>query len=191
MKIEKKQQVWDLWIEYEHALKKYVFKYIQDEDTTNDIVHEVLLKVHKSCCSGRKLKNVRSWLFQIAFNSVMDFLKNSKKEIAISIFETAYDEYDVYQDFSIYLEPLISRLPKKYSEPLKMADIDGLRQQQIADKLGLTLPTTKSRIQRARKLLRKKIHCCFHINERLNSGLTDFKLKQSCTPLINWERKNN
>lgn len=59
MKIEKYQQFWDLWLAYESALKKYVFKYIQNEEIAKDIVQDSLLKIHKSCCSGRDIKNVR------------------------------------------------------------------------------------------------------------------------------------
>lgn len=54
-----------------------------------------------------------------------------------------------------------------------MADIEGMKHQQIADNLNLGLPATKSRIQRARKLLRDKIHFCFHTQECSKSGLLD------------------
>ena len=178
-------------MEYEDALKKYIFKYVQNDGLTAEVVQEILLKVHKSCCSDIEIKNLRSWLFQIAHNQTMDFFNDSKKEDTNAIFETVCNEADVYQDFSFYLEPLISRLPEKYAEPLKMAEIDGFTQQQVADKLCITLSAAKSRIQRARKLLRKKISCCFHVNLCCDSKLTDFKLKNSCTAIINWEQKNN
>jgi RNA polymerase sigma-70 factor (ECF subfamily) len=81
-------------------------------------------------------------------------------------------------------------LPEKYAIPLKMADIEGLKQQEIANKLGLSLTGAKSRIQRARKLLKEEIHTCFHTKECSSAGLTDFSLRQDCTPLKNLKEEN-
>ena len=118
-------------------------------------------------------------------------LKKSKKESAIVKAQIVDQEDDIYQELSIYIEPLIEFLPEKYAVALQMADIDGLKQQEIADKLNLSLSATKSRIQRARKLLKQEIHTCFHTKEGAKSGLADFNLKESCTTLKNWEKEKN
>ena len=189
MKIEKYQQVWDLWSAYENALTRYVFKHTRNEETTKDVVQDSLLKVHKSCCSNTEIRNVRSWLFQIAHNTMIDFFKKAGKENTVLEFQTNLGESDIYESLSLYIEPLISFLPNKYARALKMADIDGLKQQEIANTLGITLPATKSRIQRARKLLKEEIHTCFHTKECPNAGLTDFELKTTCLPLKNWGKE--
>ena len=189
MKIEKYTQVWSLWADYQDALKKYVFRYTKNEEITNDIVQDTLLKIHNSCCSDKDIKNVRSWLFQIAHNVMIDFFKKSNKESYKIVHQIIDNKDDIYEELSIYIEPLISFLPEKYATPLKMADIEGLKQQEIANKLGLSLAGAKSRIQRARKLLKEEIHTCFHTMECSSSGLTDFSLKQDCTPLKNWREE--
>ena len=65
------------------------------------------------------------------------------------------------------LNGILQSLPKKYRDPLFLSDIKGLKQQKVAEKLNQSLPTTKSQIQRARKLIAKGfIDCCgFVINE--------------------------
>ncbi len=191
MKIDTYQQVWNLWADYEDALKKYVFKYAKSEEVTKDIVQDTLLKVHKSCCSDKEIQNIRSWLFQIAYNSMMDFFKSERKATNLIKRQITDNQNDMYQELSVYIEPLIGFLPEKYGAALRMADIEGLKQQEIADKLNLSLSATKSRIQRGRKLLKEEIHSCFHTKESSNSGLTDFDLKESCTSLKNWEKKKN
>ncbi|MEL7421494.1 MAG: sigma-70 family RNA polymerase sigma factor [Bacteroidota bacterium] len=189
MKIEQYQQVWNLWEAYEGALKKYVFKYTQNEQITEDIVQDSLLKVHKSCCSDREIRNVRSWLFQITHNAMLDTVRRSKNERIAPLNKAPDQGSDIYRELSIYIEPLIGFLPEKYATPLQMADIQGLKQQAIADQLGLSLSAVKSRVWRARKLLKEEIHSCFHVQACSTSGLTDFKLKQSCTPLQKWQKQ--
>ena len=191
MKIDQYQQVWNLWAEYEDALKKYVFKYTRNEQLTEDIVQESLLKIHKSCCSDREVRNVRAWLFQIARNSMIDAIRRSKKQPAMALQEPVDNESDIYQELSVYIEPLINFLPEKYAVPLHMADIQGLKQRAIADQLGLSLTAVKSRVHRARKLLRDEIHSCFHIQECATAGIADFNLKQSCSSLQQWQKGEN
>lgn len=185
MKIEKYKQVWALWADYQDALKKYVFRYTQNEEVTKDIVQDTLLKIHNSCCSDKEIKNIRSWLFQIAHNVMIDFFKKFNKISTEIEHQIIVGKDDIYKELSIYIEPLIGFLPEKYAIPLKMADIEGLKQQEIANKLGLSLTGAKSRIQRARKLLKDEIHTCFHTKECSSAGLTDFNLKQDCRPLKN------
>ena len=189
MKIDQYQQVWNLWAEYEEALKKYVFKYTQNKQFTEDIVQDSLLKVYKSCCSDREVRNVRSWLFQIAYHAMIDAMRQAKKEPVISQRQALDHNSDIYQELSVYLEPLIDFLPKKYAVPLKMADLQSLKLQAIADQLGLSLTAVKSRVSRARKMLKSEIHSCFHIQTGAHSGIADFNLKQSCRSLQEWQKE--
>ena len=183
MKITNYDQIWELWTAYRDAMKAYVLKKTKDPEVAKDLTHDILLKIHKTCCSEKEIKNVRSWLFQIAYNIMMDHfnLQNKKKSSKVSSLQSSQE--DMYQEMAEYIEPLINLLPEKYAIPLRMADIEGLKQQDIADKLKQSLTATKSQIQRGRKLLKTEIHSCFHIKECKTSGLIDFDVKQSCITL--------
>jgi RNA polymerase sigma-70 factor (ECF subfamily) len=74
-------------------------------------------------------------------------------------------------------------LPKEYSVPLKYADIDNMKQADIAQKLNLSLPATKSRIQRARQLLKAEFITCCHFKTDKLGNLISFEIKDSCEPL--------
>jgi len=189
MKIKRYKQVWGLWMEYENVLQKYVFKFTRNKEETADIVQDILLKVHNSCCSNREIKNIRSWLFQIAHNTIMDQYKSKRKEDELTCDLIINNQDDIYAELSIYTNLLIGFLPEKYAMPLKMSDINGWKQQEIADELGLSLSATKSRIQRARVLLKEEILTCFHAKYCTNSGLIEYQLKQSCNSLKSISKK--
>lgn len=128
------------------------------------------MKVYNSCCSGRPIRNIRSWLFQIAYNSCMDHFKNDSRFSEFKGDIAEIEEETSYQDAADFIAPLLKLLPKKYSEPLKLSDIDGLKQQEVADRLGLSHTAVKSRVQRARKLLKDQITECFNMEPMKTAG---------------------
>lgn len=174
-----------LWLEHKAALKNYIFKRVKDEELTKDILQEVLLKVYNFCFSRSGVKNVRSWLYQIAHNTIIDHFrkefKNRNLKSDLELIEE--DENLAFNEALGYIEPLLGFLPVKYAVPLRMADLEGMKQADIADKLNLSLTATKSRIQRARELLKKEFITCCHFETDAAGGLISFAVKESCIPL--------
>jgi len=76
------------------------------------------------------------------------------------------------------LRPLIDELPEKYGTPLRLAELEGMSQQGIADKLGLSLSGAKSRVQRSRVKFREHMMACcdFEVGQE---GITDYSPKDS------------
>ncbi|MGK7369329.1 MAG: sigma factor-like helix-turn-helix DNA-binding protein, partial [Candidatus Halalkalibacterium sp. M3_1C_030] len=62
-----------------------------------------------------------------------------------------------------WLIPMIDELPKKYRIPLKMADVEGKTQQEVADRLDLSLSGAKSRVQRGREKLGDVLAACCEV----------------------------
>jgi RNA polymerase sigma-70 factor (ECF subfamily) len=126
MEIKHYDQASQLWLQFKDGLKGYIFKKTNNAQLADEINQEVLLKVINSCCSNIEIKNVRSWLFQIAHNTTIAFLKEHKKYVseAVELSESNDKSDSVYEDIIPFLEPLIEFLPDKYALPLKMADID-------------------------------------------------------------------
>lgn len=180
-----------LWSEHKAALKNYIFKRIKDEDLSNDILQEVLLKVYSFCLKSSGIKNVKSWLYQIAHNAIVDHFRkearNKKMEKNVEFLEE--EENLAFKEALEYINPLLNFLPKEYSVPLKMADLEGMKQAEIARNLNLSLSATKSRIQRGRDLLRAEFITCCHFETDATGGLLSFQIKDSCTPLQEIKKK--
>lgn len=184
MKITEYQQAADLWLQYQEGLQRYLYSKIQDEDTANDLAQEVLMKLYKSCCSEREIRQERAWLFQIAHHAVVDhFRRQARLTPDAPERATAVEEETVWQEMTPYVEPLLRMLPEKYAEPLRLSDLEGLTQPQIAEKLGLGLSATKSRVSRARQMLRQQIQECFYLEATGEGRLINFRVKDSCRPL--------
>jgi RNA polymerase sigma-70 factor, ECF subfamily len=184
-KIKTNCDVPSLWLEHKNELRNFIFKRVRDKDLTDDILQEVLLKVYSFCISKSGVKNIRSWLFQIAQNSIIDHHRKQSKfsnqeelpEIGIE------DENLAFKEALEYISPMLDFLPEKYSTPLKLADIEGLKQAEIAKRLNLTLSATKARIQRARLLLKEEFITCCHFETDSQGEIISFEIKESCKPL--------
>lgn len=173
-----------LWLEHKDALRNFILKRVRDKELTEDVLQDVLLKVYGFCLDKSGVRNVRSWLFQITRNTLIDHLRKQKKYVDRQIpEEVEEDENLAFREALDYIEPLLSFLPEEYKTPVRLADLEGMKQSDIADKLGLSLSATKSRIQRGRDLLRAEFLTCCHFETSSNGGLLSFGIKDSCAPL--------
>lgn len=174
-----------LWFEHKNELRNFILKRVRDNDLTDDILQDVLIKVYNFCISKSGVSNIRSWLFQIAQNTITDHYRKNSKNISQDIINEIIeeDENSAFSDAINYIKPMLEFLPKEYSEPLKLADIEGLKQAEIAKKLNLTLTATKSRIQRARKLLKAEFITCCNFETDKSGNIISFEIKDSCLPL--------
>lgn len=182
-KIKNYSDVLSLWSNYKSGLELYILKKVKDKDIANDLTHDVLLKIYNACCSDKQIRNVRSWMYQIAHNTTVDYFNRENKftnEIP-EMFEV--DENNSYEDAQRLVKPLIQLLPEKYAVPLQLSDIEEMKQADVSKKLNLSLTATKSRIQRARKLLKEKIIECSNLELDSNEKPISIEIKPDCKPL--------
>ena len=60
---------------------------------------------------------------------------------------------------------MIEQLPEPYREAMRLADLEGISQQEVAARAGISLSGAKSRVQRARQQLREMIEDCCKIKK--------------------------
>lgn len=112
---------------------------------------------------------------------LIDYFRKNKKYKGLQAIENDArlfeDLPEIYQDLMPALEEFIKNLPPKYKEPLILADIQGINQKQIAKKLNLSLSGAKSRVQRARKLLKESFDECSTYEFDKQGGVIEFHPK--------------
>lgn len=151
------------WITYQDALRKYLEKRVTDKSIVNDIMHDLYLKVFLFCkryefsCEKAGVKNLRSWIFQVCHNTMIDRLKsNAKYRMSSPALDIPDAERIIYgTNDSLNAVELIGKLPEKYAEAVYLDTILKMNQAGIAKKLGLGISATKSRIQRGKRMLKE------------------------------------
>lgn len=151
----------EVWTHYSNDIKYFILSKVKDEAIADDILQETFLKVHTKLHTLRDLNKLKPWIFSIARNSVLDHFKTTNQTFEMAHFESETQlEEDTHTEKDC-LRGILSGLPKKYRDPIFLSDIKGMKQAEVAKQLKLPLPTVKSQIQRARKLIAEGfMHCC-------------------------------
>lgn len=151
----------EVWTKYSNEIKYFILSKVKDKAITDDILQDTFLKIHTKLHTLRDLNKLKPWIFSIARNSVLDHFKSTNQTFEIANFESETEIDEEAHTEKDCLRGILFGLPKKYRDPIFLSDIKGIKQSEIAQQLGIPLPTVKSQIQRARKLIAQGfMNCC-------------------------------
>jgi RNA polymerase sigma-70 factor (ECF subfamily) len=161
------QQSWD---EFSSQLMGFIISKIHHKEDAEDILQEVYLKSIQHIDKLDEGSNLNAWLYTVTRNAINDYFRKKKGLISDSIIPdliTDDDEQLSIKDSFCCLEPHINELPEKYKEVILLSEIEGLKHQEIANRLDLSLSAIKSRVVRGREMLKDKfVKCCkYHVDE--------------------------
>ena len=136
--------IFEIWEDYKSSLLGYIKKRVADNDDASDILQDVLLKSYQFCSKGKTVLHLKSWLYKITQNTIIDYYKKSNKNIPFDT-DPQYEqnEHSLIGEASEYIKALLKLLPDEYATPLYMYDLEGIDQKTISENLNLTLPNTK------------------------------------------------
>lgn len=179
----------DLVQQYEQRVFRLVFRMLGRREEAEDMVQEVFVQVFKAVESFRGDSKLSTWIYRIAINLCKNRTKylsrrrtESQDELehaaerrtlnegsGITVGETNRPDHMVqgYQLEAI-VRVSIAELDADFREVLVLRDIEDLPYEEIMEITGLPEGTVKSRIHRARAML--KHHIEGHLGERLTEG---------------------
>lgn len=174
--------VWQVWQEHSQVLRDFLQQRTREQALTDDMLSDVMLKVYKNCERLAEVKDVRAWLVRIAQNTLIDHYRKSKPTsllTAEALEEAPENEMLPEQRLAACLGEMLSLLPEGDRLPLQWADLQGLPQEEVARRLGMSLSGAKSRIQRARVKLKQQIEACCKVETDAQGRIADFIPKKN------------
>ncbi len=162
---------------YQDRVYSVVHNYVANPDDAIDITQETFIKAYNNLHSFNSSSAFYTWLYRIAINTAIDYLRKRRSRPVESLddekytevgFEPVSDDSDtdpekmaVRREIRTALRNGISRLSHKLRGALVLHDIEGFSQEEVAEILGIPVGTVKSRVSRARlelrNMLRKQI----------------------------------
>lgn len=160
---------------YRNPITNYLYRFLNDYEEAVDLAQETFVRVYFAIERYHTDYAFSTYIYRIATNLAISELRKRKRRTLLSLtglFQSEADDVTEYQPADEKALPdenvigderdrVISRaiatLPPKYRVPVILRDIEGRSYEEIAKILGLGLGTTKSRISRARALLREKL----------------------------------
>lgn len=148
-----------LYEAHSEAVWRFVRSRLRDEFEANDIVHETMLTVWRTAQSFQGRSGLRSWMFSIARNKVVDHLrKNGRVELKEADEELADDTppaesvIAATQD-AARLRSCLSKLGEAQRAAIHLSYFEELTYAEIAQIENVPEGTVKSRIFHAKQLL--------------------------------------
>ena len=141
----------------------YALHYLQDIDLSEDIVQESYTALWEKLQEGVHVVNRKSYLYMMVRNRCLDHLR--KKGIPTESLKP-YDTYGIIDDDDAQersqteakLWTAIDSLPEKCREVFILSKRDGLKYEEIAEELGLSVNTVRNQISKALKVLKEGVH---------------------------------
>jgi RNA polymerase sigma factor (sigma-70 family) len=158
---------------YRESIYHVIFKIVHNQEEARDLLQETFMKAFSSLATYKSNYRFTTWLYKIAANSSIDYLRRKKIEslsldrpletkdgtVEIELPDWTYNpETDlVCRQRMVSMNEAIDSLPKKYREVIVYRHQQEKSYEQIAEILGIPVGTVKARIFRARELLKKKL----------------------------------
>lgn len=171
----------DLWTKMNVPLRAFIRGRVRDADAADDIAQDVMLKVQRNLTSMPPEERMPAWVFGIARNAIVDHYRARRGRpvpvgAEVEPAAEAPDERErVTAELAVCLRRMIEHLPEPYRTALQLADIEGLGQQALADRSGISLSAAKSRVQRARRQLREVIIDCCEVETDARGRVVDYE----------------
>ncbi|UII28819.1 sigma-70 family RNA polymerase sigma factor [Fulvivirga maritima] len=155
------------------SMYNFAYRLTFDEDDAKDLVQDTYLKAYRFIQSFEKGTNAKAWLFRILKNSfINDFRKKSKQPAKVDYqeVETFYNSEDVDKSITtdLRIETVQDMIGDEISNALNSLDVDfrtviilcdleGFKYDEMAKILDIPIGTVRSRLHRARNLLKERL----------------------------------
>ncbi|MCC6164750.1 MAG: sigma-70 family RNA polymerase sigma factor [Acidobacteria bacterium] len=152
----------DLITRWNAPLGRYLRHLVGDDEAAKDVAQDVWLRVLRGIGRLRDGSKLRPWLFGVARRTVMDRLRVKYRTPAPATIDTLdVAVEDPPEDRHAGLDALeveLARLPVTEREVLTLFYLQELTLTDVAEILGVPVGTVKSRLHRARRLLREELN---------------------------------
>ena len=155
----------ELYKAYAQRMRGVCRRYISDEQTVEDVLHDAFVIIFTSFDRLRDVRRAEPWMTAITRN-VASKCKNHLEALpTVSLEETSEAELITAEDEERDVRGmplsevvrLIDRLPEGYGQVFRLSVFEGLTHKEIANMLGIEPHSSSSQLARAKKMLRKMI----------------------------------
>ncbi len=176
-------------VQFRDPVRRFVGARVRNDAVADDLTQEIFIRVLKQLPRVKDHRRVMGWIFQIARNVVSDYFRNARRsevyrdqdevEGGSKPEAVEREESQLRDELSIYVRGVVKSLPPVYREALLLTEYEGMSQVEMAKHLGIGISAAKSRVQRARQMVREIVEKCCHVEFDSYGTLVDCRRRQS------------
>lgn len=161
---------------YQQKVYALSYRYMGNEEDAYDMAQESFIKAYRSLKSFKGDSSFGTWIYRITTNVCLDEIRRRKRrvvplsldeplatldgnEVEKEIADSSLTADRIYEqkEFSEYLQKLLNEMKPEHKTAIILRDVMELSYEEIAAVLNCSIGTVKSRINRARGVLQKKL----------------------------------
>lgn len=174
-----------IWDEFSAGLKRFILSRVLDEQVADDILQDVFIKIHTRLDTLQDPAKLESWIYQITRNAIADYYRRVRpmppEPILALSGEDVSGDAEMRAALARSLREMVDSLPDEYRQALVLTVFEGLSQEELSERLGISLSGAKSRVQRARTKLRDMLFECCHFEfDRLGKVINYYPRADCC-----------
>jgi RNA polymerase sigma-70 factor (ECF subfamily) len=154
-----------LYRKYSKRLNKFGYSILKSKEETENLIQDVYLNLWENRYHVEKASSVKSYLFTIAYNSAITLIRKKARESKFieyvkTLQETSNDSVSMeveYNELTNKLDKIIEDLPRRQKEIYKLHRVKGLKYNEIAQNLNVSVNTIECQMSRALKTIRAKL----------------------------------
>lgn len=160
---------------YKNQITNFLYRFLNDYDEAVDLAQETFVRVYFALDRYHTEYAFSTYVYRIASNLAISEIRKRKRRTILSLTGLFQSDEESSMEFqppdsrplpdrevvdneqSRVIANAIAALPPKYRTPIILRDVEGCSYEEVAEIMQLGLGTTKSRISRARGLLRERL----------------------------------
>ncbi|MDE6061463.1 MAG: RNA polymerase sigma-70 factor [Duncaniella sp.] len=153
----------EIFRRYYRPLCLYALHYLRSTEDAEDVVQDCLTDFLERSLLAERPENVKSYLYIMVRNRCLDTLRRDShidRSLSAEEFDEriAESEYEEASFIEARMWTAIDSLPERCREVFLMSKRDGLKYEEIADELGISVNTVRNQISKALKTLKEGCH---------------------------------
>lgn len=161
-----------IWQDFGAQLRRFVHRRVLDPDRADDVLAEIMLRIHRSVNRVEDGEHLVRWVYRITRNAIIDEYRRAAREQARRAplpdlepepADPAPDDeqVEVLGELASCMRPLLRELSPEQRRAVELVELDGLSQAGAAEREGVSVSGMKSRVQRGRHRLAELLgRCC-------------------------------
>jgi RNA polymerase sigma-70 factor (ECF subfamily) len=138
---------------------RVAYSVLRSNQDADDVVQDTFLKLYRSS-SWRRIANERGFLARTAWRLAVDRRRRTAKDAPA--FDGAWpgpnpEQAAIASDWNAAIQRLIDALPEELRQPLALSGVEELSSREIAEVMGIPEGTVRTRLMRARQILKQKL----------------------------------
>jgi RNA polymerase sigma-70 factor (ECF subfamily) len=183
--IESEPDFGKIYEDFRPRILRYLTRLV-GEGEAEDLAQEVFMKIDRGLKSFRGESRISTWIYRIATHAAMDRIRGPHarerqgkpsstppvEEVGNGIWtdeeKAPAEQRVIREEMNGCIREIIDALPANYRSAIVLSEMEGLKDAEIAEVLGIHLQTAKMRLHRGRAMLKKELStaCVFYRDER-------------------------